>query len=357
MKTIRIETSSGDLSPSYNVQIQRGIVHRLGEAVRTELSPSRVAILTDSTVDELHGDAVRESLSAAGYHPVTFAFPAGEANKTFVTVGSILEFLADERLTRSDLIVALGGGVPGDIAGFAASIYLRGIRFIQVPTTILAAVDSSVGGKTGADLPQGKNLVGAFWQPSAVFCDPDLFSTLPTERIAEGYAEIIKHGFIADESYLRRLEAIRSWDEDLEATIERSVQIKAAFVAADTRDRGERQKLNFGHTFGHAIEKASNFTLSHGEAVAIGMIMSSRAADRSRLTESSVTDRLIQLCKKFNLPTETNETAEVLADAALSDKKRSGDTIQFVFPVRAGETRLVPIHLPDVPKIFQLALQ
>lgn len=357
MKTIRIETSSGELAQSYDVRIERGLVHHFGEAVRAGLNPSRVAILTDSTVDALHGGAVRQSLCTAGYDPTTYAFPAGEANKTFATVGSILEFLANERLTRSDLIVALGGGVPGDIAGFAASIYLRGIRFVQVPTTILAAVDSSVGGKTGADLPQGKNLVGAFWQPSAVYCDPDLFSTLPPERIAEGYAEIIKHGLIADEAYLRRLETLQSWDEDLESTIERSVQIKAAFVAADTRDRGERQKLNLGHTFGHAIEKASDFALSHGVAVAIGMVMCSRVADRLGIAETSLTDRVIQLCSKFNLPTETSETAEVLADAALSDKKRSGDTIQFVLPVRAGQTRLVPIQVSEVPKIFRLALQ
>lgn len=356
MKTVPIQTAQGD----YQVIIERGLTARIGALVRESFGSPRILIFTDSTVDGLYGDAVQESLNSAGFNSSRFVFPAGEASKTLNTAAAALESLAANRFTRGDLILALGGGVTGDLAGFTASVYQRGIRFIQAPTTLLAAVDSSVGGKTGVDLPQGKNLAGTFWQPSAVYCDPELFSTLSPERIADGYAEIIKHGFIYDADYLTLLEQLQHWDEQLETTIERSIRIKAAFVAADTHDRGERQKLNFGHTFGHAIETVTDFAVSHGAAVAMGMVMASRAADRLNISADPITGRLTALLKKYALPTEfpdLKHRLEPLARAAAGDKKSGAREITFVFPVRAGEVRLTPIDLAEIPKIFALAAE
>lgn len=356
MIIVPIQTAQGD----YQVMIERGIAARLGEIVRAEFGSPRIMIFTDSTVDELYGRTVQAGLRAANLDVSRFVFPAGEAYKTFRTVESALEILAEERFDRGDLILALGGGVSGDLAGFTASIYRRGIRFIQVPTTLLAAVDSSVGGKTAVDLPQGKNLAGTFWQPSAVYCDPDTFRTLPPQRIADGYAEIIKHGFIADEDYLVHLEKLPRWEDSLETTIERSIRIKAAFVAADTLDRNERQKLNFGHTFGHAIETVTGFAVSHGAAVAIGMVMASRLADRLGIAEVSLTERLEALLRKYGLPTEFaggGGGSETFARAAANDKKSGAGKITFVLPVRAGEVRLTPFDIADLQKIFALAAE
>lgn len=350
-RRVPVETSQG----AYEVTIGRGLTARLGAMIRERFGAPRIGVISDSTVASLYRETLSASLAEAGLDVRFFDFPAGESRKTFETVGAALDFLARERFTRSDFVLAFGGGVPGDLAGFAAAIYLRGVRFLQVPTTLLAAVDSSVGGKTGVDLPQGKNLAGAFWQPSAVYCDPDFFRTLPDERVAEGYAEMIKHGLIADEAYLRRLETLGPGD-GIEEIIARSVEIKASFVAVDTRDTGLRQTLNFGHTFGHAIEKVSAYSVSHGSAVAIGMMMACRAADRLGLSESSMTARLEALLRLYRLPTGTAYGAEELAGAALSDKKRSGETIQFVFPIRAGAAALVPVPAADIPRVFRLGL-
>lgn len=351
----RVLTISSD-SGKYEVRIDRDSLMTVGERLRKQFGLVRLAMITDDRVNGLYGVAVQGSLERAGFDVCRFVFPAGEASKTLATVENAVNFLAANRLTRSDVVVALGGGVVGDLSGFAAAIYLRGVRFVQLPTTLLAAVDSSVGGKTGVDLESGKNLVGAFWQPSAVFCDPAVFETLEPELFADGMAEIIKHGFIADESYLRMLETA-DWKESIEAIVARSVEIKAEFVAADTRDKGVRQMLNFGHTFGHAIEQRSQYTIRHGAAVAIGMVMASRVADRLGFAEESITARLERLLVRAGLPTVSPFSAEELADVALNDKKRVGQKISFVMPVRDGEVRLETVDVERIPEFFRLGCE
>ena len=257
-------------SREYDVLIGAGLLDRCGELIAAVHKPCTAAIITDDTVNALYGERVEASLAAAGYKVVRFVFPHGEENKNLMTFAAAQNFLAENRLSRSDLVVALGGGVVGDLAGFVAATYLRGIRFVQLPTTLLAAVDSSVGGKTAVDLPAGKNLCGCFSQPSLVLCDYETLSTLPEETFAEGCAEVVKYGVLADEGFFSALEEKGVKGEE-EAVITRCVSIKRDVVCADEFDNGERQKLNLGHTVGHAIEQNSNFSVSHGAAVAMGM--------------------------------------------------------------------------------------
>lgn len=262
-------------SKTYEVKIEAGLLDRLGTEL-ARLASGAVLVVTDSTVGPLYLARARESLRQAGFTVHTMSVPAGEASKSLENYGRILQVLAARQLTRTDTVVALGGGVVGDLAGFAAATYLRGIRLVQAPTTLLAMVDSSVGGKTAVDLPAGKNLVGAFYQPSLVLCDTALLDTLPEETFRDGCAEVIKTAVLFDPALFRHLSTHgpafdRAW------VIQRCVECKRDVVCADEFDRGRRQLLNLGHTIGHAIEACSGFTISHGKAVAIGTAMMARA--------------------------------------------------------------------------------
>ena len=248
-------------SREYTIHIGSGLIDQIGTYARQIVSPCKVAIISDSHVWPLYGDAVRNSLSASDFQTVNFVFSAGEESKNASTYIQILNFLAENRLTRSDLIIALGGGVTGDITGFAAATYLRGIRYIQIPTSLLAMVDSSVGGKTAIDLPAGKNLVGAFYQPSAVLCDIDTLSTLPQDVFIDGCAEVIKYGVLYDPGLFSHLEQ-NGLSFDREYVITRCVELKKAVVMEDEFDTGNRQMLNLGHTIGHAIEALSEYQIS-----------------------------------------------------------------------------------------------
>ena len=259
---------------AYPVYIGGGLLDHCGELTARH-SNGRCAVICDDTVCGLYGPQVCRSLEAAGLSPVLYAFPAGEQHKTLSTYGAILGFLAENHITRSDCVIALGGGVTGDMAGFAAATYQRGIDFIQVPTTFLAASDASVGGKTAVDLPAGKNLAGAFWQPRAVICDTDTFATLPESAFQDGAAETLKHGLIADGEFFHFLMSEDMY-RHMDAVVRRNVEIKAAVVAEDEREQGKRKLLNFGHTLGHAIEKCSGYRVSHGHAVATGMVLAAR---------------------------------------------------------------------------------
>ena len=261
---------------AYPVYIGGGLLDHCGELTARH-SNGRCAVICDDTVCGLYGPQVCRSLEAAGLSPVLYAFPAGEQHKTLSTYGAILGFLAENHITRSDCVIALGGGVTGDMAGFAAATYQRGIDFIQVPTTFLAASDASVGGKTAVDLPAGKNLAGAFWQPRAVICDTDTFATLPESAFQDGAAETLKHGLIADGEFFHFLMSEDMY-RHMDAVVRRNVEIKAAVVAEDEREQGKRKLLNFGHTLCHAIEKCSGYRVSHGHAVATGMVLAGRAA-------------------------------------------------------------------------------
>lgn len=334
-----IQTISVNTAPAYGVTIGPGLLADCGRRLREVLSPCHVAVITDSTVAPLYLNTVTASLEAADFAVCSFVFPAGEAHKNFSTLSDILEFLAQEHLTRSDCVAALGGGVVGDMAGFAAACYLRGIRYVQLPTTLLSAVDSSVGGKTAIDLNAGKNLAGAFLQPAAVLCDTGCLNSLPRWVFADGAAEAIKTGVLSDEGLFSLFE-----DGTLTAApaevIARCVRYKAGVVERDEKEQGERRLLNLGHTVGHAIEKCSQFAIPHGHAVAAGLAIIARSAERLGWTEAPLAERIAACLAKNGLPTDTAYPPEALAQAALADKKRAGGDITLVIPQRIGKCAL-----------------
>ena len=347
MRTVVVKASR-----TYEVRIGKGLLVGAGEALLAQFpAGSKVMVVSDDTVRALWGDRLIASLEAAGYTVSEFVFPHGEASKTADTIVSLWEALAAANLTRTDLVAALGGGVVGDMAGFAAATYLRGIRFVQFPTTLLAMVDSSVGGKTGADLAIGKNLIGAFHQPSAVFCDTDTLSTLPDNIFADGCAEVIKYGYINDPALLELLQT--PFADAPEEIIARCVSDKRDLVEADERDTGARQLLNLGHTAGHAVEALSNFEISHGSAVAIGTLLMARAAVAAGLCEQDVPAHIEAMLKAYRLPTVCPYGAEALAKVALSDKKRKGDSITLVLPDRVGNSRLHSIPADGLADFFR----
>lgn len=345
-QTIHVEASRG-----YDIHIGRNILAQLPMLMRPLVGDCRLAVLTDSTVDELYGDKLIEILTSAGYAADKFVIPAGEASKCADNLLEFLNFLADCRLTRSDAVVAFGGGVVGDMAGLSAALYLRGVKYVQVPTTLLAAVDSSVGGKTAIDIPAGKNLVGAFYQPCLVCCDTALMDTLSPEIYRDGCAEVIKYGMILDKELYSTLFDIPF---NLEAVVTRCVEIKRDVVQQDEFDNGMRGLLNFGHTFGHAIEKLSDFAVSHGAAVAKGMLMASKFAPLCGL--GNVAAELAALLERYGFDLSCDYSAQELYDAMLSDKKRRGGNITVVLPQSIGRCELVTLTIEDFyNKLKQIA--
>ncbi|MCL2190843.1 MAG: 3-dehydroquinate synthase [Treponema sp.] len=330
----------------YPVLIGEGL--DFGKLALDVKKPCRVVVVSDDNVFSLYGDAVMKSFVESGYKVSGYILTNGEASKNFDVVTRLLRFLVRCDVTRQDILVALGGGVVGDVTGFAAAIYLRGIDFIQLPTTVLAAVDSSVGGKTGVDLPEGKNLAGAFHQPLAVFCDTGTFATLPREVYADGMAEVVKHGMIADKDLLLNLGKL-----SITEICRRNVEIKASIVEQDEFDKGQRMLLNFGHTIGHAVETLSDYRISHGSAVAIGMTAIARASEKSGLTESPCLEELKKTLEHLGLPTSCRYSAKELADAALHDKKRSGETITLVIPKRIGHAELYRLPVSELDNFIE----
>ena len=344
MKTVTVNASK-----QYDIRIGSGLLATLGEAAKQLGKAEKVCIVSDSTVWNLYGETAQKNLEASDFQVSNYVFPAGEAQKNGATLFKLLSCLASHQLTRSDLIVALGGGVVGDLAGFAAATYLRGIRFIQVPTTLLAAVDSSVGGKTAIDLPEGKNLVGAFWQPSLVICDTDTLNTLPEDIFRDGCAEVIKYGILYDPDLFAELEH-SGMRFDRESIIARCVELKRNVVMEDEFDTGARMKLNLGHTIGHGVEAKSQFTISHGKAVAIGIAIVTRAA----LCQDC--QRILSLLQQFSLPIHTDYTAEDLYIHALSDKKRSGSTVNLIIPHGIGDCAITPMNVDQIKSFIEAGL-
>lgn len=342
MKTVRV-----DASRSYEVKIGRGLLADVGSEA-AKLTGGQVFAVSDGNVAPLYLPQVVKNLRNAGLTVSSASVPAGEASKSAEYYVNLLNLFAAKNLTRSDAVIALGGGVVGDLAGFAAATYLRGVSVIQIPTTLLAMVDSSVGGKTAIDLPAGKNLVGAFHQPSLVLCDPDVLSTLPEDDFRDGCAEVIKTAVLFDRELFDHLRGSGP-DFDRERVIARCVEWKRDVVCRDEFDTGERQLLNLGHTVGHAIEKCSRFTVSHGRAVAIGTAVMARA-----FSEDAA--QIVSVLRAFGLPTETDFSAEELAKAALSDKKRSGGTLTLVIPERIGSPVLKNIPVGDLPAVIKAGL-
>ena len=349
MNIIKVKASS-----EYDVIIERGALARAGALAASAISPCTLCIVTDDTVDALYATALDASLTSAGFKTVKFVIPHGEASKSTASLVALLEFMAEHAMTRADAIVALGGGVVGDLAGFAAAVYLRGIKFIQIPTTLLACVDSSVGGKTGVDLAAGKNLAGAFHQPSLVICDPDTLDTLSPEIFADGCAEVIKYAIINDKSLFELIG--RGIKENIEDVIAACVKNKADIVAADEFDTGRRQLLNLGHTVGHAIEARSNFEISHGSAVAMGTLIVARAAVSLGLCDKGELSAITDILKAHSLPTECPYSADELTEISLRDKKRLGDTLTLVLPYSIGDSRLCKIQVNELKDFIQRGL-
>ena len=342
MKTITVH-----LARPYDIHIEAGILARAGECIRNTLGHCRVMVVTDDTVRALYGDALLTSLNEAGLDTAEFVIPHGEASKNTASLIELLNALAENAFTRTDIVCALGGGVVGDLAGFAAAVYLRGIRYVGIPTTLLASVDSSVGGKTAVDLPAGKNLAGAFHHPSLVLCDPNTLNTLTPEILADGFAEVIKYAVIGDADLFSMLDAPEA--PDMETVIARCVSQKARIVEEDETDHGVRKHLNFGHTAGHAIELRSKFSLMHGHGVAIGMVIATEYAIRQGLCPESALPALTDLLKKHHLPTETEYDIVDLYEAATRDKKREGDEIDVVLPTGIGSCTLKRIPVTELP--------
>lgn len=345
-----------NVSKPYDVLIERGLLKSSGKLSLDYLPPSAALIVTDDKVDALYGDILLNSLTDAGFKAYKFVFKNGEASKNIDTLSDILNYMAELKMTRKDVVFALGGGVCGDLAGFAAASYLRGIKFVQLPTTFLAAVDSSVGGKTGINLKSGKNLAGAFHQPSVVLCDPDVFKTLPAEVFSDGVAEAVKSGIIADSSLF---EAFRdgSYTDKIDYVVESCVKIKGYVVENDEFEGGMRRLLNLGHTAGHAVEKCSDYKISHGHAVAIGMAIVARASEKSGLSESGTAEKIVSVLKSCSLPTSCRFSAEELSHVILNDKKRVKDSVTFVIPESIGVCRMHDVHVDDICKFISLGME
>lgn len=345
-----------NVGKSYEILIERGLLKQAGALISHVTKAKRIAIITDSNVAPLYESTIRESLKSAGFNVFTHTFPAGESSKTLSSIGEMLEFMAENSLDRKDLVVALGGGVCGDMAGYAAASYLRGIDFVQIPTTLLAQIDSSVGGKTGVDLPQGKNLCGAFHQPILVIIDPDVLSTLSDKFFVDGMGEAIKYGCIKSRKIFDKLKKENAKDF-VEQLIFECVDIKREVVENDEKEQGERALLNFGHTFGHAIEKYYNFRgFSHGEAVSIGMVMAAKIGEELGVTDIGTAEEIGHLLTKCKLPNSTTAQFENLIEAMGADKKRDGDSINFVLLNSIGKSFIYPMKMnqfQELRRIFQ----
>ncbi|MDP4153434.1 MAG: 3-dehydroquinate synthase [Bacillota bacterium] len=354
MKTINCRTNR---KPSaYDIHICKGVLDKAGIEIKEIAKGKKTAIISDSNVAPLYANRLSAALRDAGFEADVFIFTAGEQSKNFGTINNIYTFLEKFCMTRADTIIALGGGVTGDMAGFAAATFLRGVRLVQIPTTLLACVDSSVGGKTGYDLPEGKNHVGAFYQPSLVLIDPDVLDTLPRGTWCDGMAEVIKYAFIRDPALFDKLAAYKD-KEEIEDIIETCVRIKSDVVEADELDTGIRGILNFGHTFGHAAEKIEHYTgITHGSAVAAGMVMAAAIGEYLGLTERGTKEKIISLNKKFSLPISFAQKPLELFSALTNDKKNLNGVISLVMLKKTGEAFLWPVELSELKSIMNEAL-
>lgn len=344
MKKITISTST-----SYDVIIEDNILSTLNEIILEYIEPCKICIITDSTVNSLYSKKVKTSLESSGFTTTKIVFPPGEHSKSLSTYSNILEAIADEGLTKTDCIIALGGGVVGDLAGFVASTYMSGIRYVQIPTTYLAALDSSIGGKTGLNLLRGKNLVGSFWNPELVLCDPTVFNTLPTIRRMDGIAEAIKCAVVTDNTLLYPIK-----NNSYTYVIERCVSIKKSIVEVDQYEESLRQLLSFGHLIGHAIEKLSGYSLSHGHAIAAGMIYEARAAYNMGFTDNDISSDLETLFRSLGFDPEITYTVEDLMKYVIMSKRIYKDNVNIVVPVEIGKCKLVKLNVCQLEEYVRL---
>ena len=336
MQTLRVNIPNRE----YDIKIEKGLMDSCGEEMIKLFKPCRIAVITDSNVAPIYGERLLNSLTNSGFEPFLVTVPAGESSKSMEMLQFLYGELLQNGITRSDLIVALGGGVVGDLTGFCASTLLRGIPFVQIPTTLLAQVDSSVGGKVAVNLPYGKNLAGNFYQPKVGLIDPACLNTRTDRVFSDGMAEVIKYGVILDERLFEALENASSREKVMEIAdkvIYRCCELKKLVVEADELDLGGRMILNLGHTFGHAIEKKYNFKeYTHGEAVAAGMVMAAKYGERENITQSGTADRIIKLITSFNLPQWVEIDQQSFKNAVSVDKKGKGGLVSLIIPEKIG---------------------
>lgn len=329
----------------YPIEIERGLREHAEEKIREVFSGKKIVIISDDQVYHYYGEQLKENLQKS-FECHSIIVPHGEASKSIQMLPGIYSQLIEAKISRSDLIVALGGGVVGDLSGFVAATYLRGIKFIQIPTSILAQVDSSVGGKVAVDLPEGKNLVGAFYQPILVLIDPDMLDTLPPRYVTDGLGEVIKYGCIKDKQLFEELEHYNSYEElktHMEYVIATCVDIKRKVVEADEFDTGERMQLNFGHTLGHAIEQFYQYEReSHGEAVAVGMYQITKMAEEKGLTKEGTAERIRKVLECYGLPYESGIESENLKESIKSDKKNLDSKLKIILIKEIGEAYIYP---------------
>ncbi len=345
-----------DLGPkSYDIEIEAGLLSRVGAKVTSLVPKARMAaIISDTHVAPLYAKKLESSLQAAGLKVITIVIEAGEQSKNMSVLSHVLEQLAEGGMTRSDVVVTLGGGVVGDLGGFAAASFMRGVAFVQVPTSLLAQIDSSVGGKVAVDLAAGKNLAGAFYQPKGVFIDTDLLSTLSARFLHDGLAEAIKYGCIKDEKLFEQIAGYNSDEEllaDIGSVVEQCCAIKARIVEEDELDLGLRALLNFGHTLGHAVEQHYGYSgFTHGEGVAIGMVQLTQRTEKLGITAAGTAERIAAVCKKYNLPIDAGVAKSELIDTMAHDKKKNGQSITLIVLDKIGEGTLKKIDWADVTK-------
>ncbi len=342
-----MEKVTVNASRCYDVLIDKGLLKRAGELIAKAVTARHVCVVTDDNVDRIYGAGFMDTLKNAGFSAEKFVFSHGETSKCHTTLIKLYDFMAEKAFTRSDCVIALGGGVVGDTAGFAAATYMRGIGFVQVPTTVLAQSDSSVGGKTAVDIAGGKNLVGAFYQPQLVVCDTDTLDTLTPEFFSDGMAEVIKHGMIKSRELF---DILLNGDikTNIVDIIRRNVEIKARVVANDEREKGERMLLNFGHTLGHAIEKYYDYTgITHGRAVSVGMSTFTHIAARRGICAADVPEKLDALLTKCGLPTTDAAPLTELYNFSLGDKKHLSSGMNIVLCSDIGRSSVVKMSVEE----------
>ncbi|MCM1226493.1 MAG: 3-dehydroquinate synthase [Clostridium sp.] len=346
MKTITVKAST-----SYNIYIERGTLKNCGKIIADTVKTRKAAIVTDDIVDGLYGRSAEDSLKASGFETCKFVFKNGESSKCTETLNQIYAFLCDNSITRTDCVIALGGGVVGDITGFAAATFLRGIDYVQIPTTLLAQIDSSVGGKTAIDLPCGKNLVGAFKQPVCVICDSDVLSTLSDEILSDGMAEAIKYGMIRDRELFELIAShkLENVSEIIDEIVFRSISIKRDVVENDEFETGERMILNFGHTLGHAIESYYNYeTYTHGSAVAVGMCMMTE-----RTCGNEILEKLKSCITPYKLPVSVDAPIRELLKLCSNDKKRASGNIRYIVCREIGKASIEKASVDEFCRLME----
>lgn len=352
MKTLNVDLGAN----KYSIVIQRSLMKNLGHEIKKIYTNKKIAIVTDENVFALYGNCVKESLEKASYHIKFIVIKSGESSKSLEVLESVYEQFIDFNLTRSDLVIALGGGVVGDLSGFAASTYLRGIDYVQIPTTLLAQIDSSIGGKAAINLKQGKNLIGSFYQPKKVLIDPEVLYTLSDKLIKDGLGEVIKYACIKDLDFFQMLSSIHTKEQlfnNIEYIIYNCCSIKGEIVAKDERDKGERMLLNFGHTLGHALEKHFKYQYTHGEAVAMGMYYITQKSETLGLTEPGTAEKIKNILIQFNIEYDMPKVnRSILKDTILLDKKNISGKINLILLRKIGDGFIESVSIENINKFF-----